>query len=131
MAELVTHQIGKNQRVHGHGQFVGLNLAFGRVVLHVVAIKHIGSIHRVFDGIFHVRIARIRRTGTCTGRGLCRCERVHVVKDDVFRVVVVEQQGVFSRTHPHDVAFGCHVQDVVGAVLVIYLHAQPVGSVGA
>ena len=116
--------------MHGHGQFVGLRLALGRVVFHVVAIEHIGGIHRVFDGIFHVRIAPIRCTGTCTGRGLCRCERVHVIEDNVFRVIVVEQQGMFSRTHPHDVTFGCHVQDVVGTVLVIYLYAQPVGSVG-
>ncbi len=39
----------------------------------------------------HVGIAKIRRSSSC----LCRSERLHLVGHDVFRVVVIKQQGVF------------------------------------
>ncbi len=53
------------------------------MVLHVLAL------------CIHVGIAKIRRTGTSSSGRLCRSERLHLVEHDVFRVVVVEQQGVF------------------------------------
>ena len=130
MFELVSHQIAEHKRVHGNGQFVRLQFALRRIALDIASVQYVGFRYRVLVGTLRVRAAEVGSAGTGTCRGLRRCVGVHVIEDDGFRVVVVQQHGVVPGSHLHDLALGSNVQHVVDSVLVVELYAQPSGNVG-
>ena len=96
------------------------------VLLFVVAIEHIGHVHSRFAtaGVALKRIAHVRRTcsGACGSLG--RSIRVHIVEENVFGVVVVEQQLVVARLQTYYVALSWHINHIVDARLAEYVHTE-------
>ncbi len=75
------------------------------ITVYVSAPEHIRGRHGVLLPRPSVtatieRIAGICAAGAAAGSGFGRCESAEIVEDDIFRVVVVEQQRIISGARP-------------------------------
>ena len=99
----------------------------GLVAAYVCAVKHVGLVHGTFPRVQGFESPPRQ----ATGGGTCGSQCGDVVEDDVFRVIVVEQQVVRTFVHIKTASFGRQVALVLGGAAGIDACTDAGGHVGA
>ena len=127
LLELVAHEVGIGERLQTHGQTDSLLRGQGLVAAYVCAVKHVGLVHGTFPRVQGFESPPRQ----ATGGGTCGSQCGDVVEDDVFRVIVVEQQVVRTFVHIKTASFGRQVALVLGGAAGIDACTDAGGHVGA